>query len=154
MEEEKEPLNSLPEMQVVELDFVPVSGAGFGGGEELPAYNILENNQGASSSTMMSPPPPPPPFEKSQLSGSGDEKGDGEKYGLLGEAPASTAQHQQAKTGEAWFAARIPSTTPPSFVSFAVTRAYRVKAKVGLEVAGKKVEMDVEGVVDALGSGI
>jgi hypothetical protein len=53
-------------------------------------------------------------------------------------------------TTHASFTARIPGTTPPSFRSFAVTRAYRVRARVVVEVCGKEFEVDMESEVGAL----
>jgi hypothetical protein len=46
-------------------------------------------------------------------------------------------------TCEAWFAARVPGFTPPSFRSFAISRMYVVKVKLGVELAGKRFEQEV-----------
>jgi hypothetical protein len=43
----------------------------------------------------------------------------------------------------AWFTARVPGFTPPSFRSFAISRMYVVKIKVRIEVAGKEFEQEV-----------
>ncbi|KAF2686723.1 kinase-like protein [Lentithecium fluviatile CBS 122367] len=53
---------------------------------------------------------------------------------------------EQAQSCEAWFSARVPGTTPPAFQSFAITRKYSVKVKMGVEVGGKKFEYEVESV--------
>jgi hypothetical protein len=59
-------------------------------------------------------------------------------------------QMNQADSCEAWFTARVPGFTAPSFKSFAITRAYRVKVKLGIEIAGKKFEHEAEGEVHDL----
>lgn len=51
----------------------------------------------------------------------------------------------QAKSYDAWFTARVPGTTPSSFCSFAITRAYRIKVKVGVEIGGKLFTSEVTG---------
>ncbi|KAF1962176.1 hypothetical protein CC80DRAFT_400800 [Byssothecium circinans] len=61
---------------------------------------------------------------------------------------------RQAESCAVWFTARVPGTTPPSFKSFAITRTYRLKVSVGVEVGGKKFESKIEGVVNALGSAV
>jgi hypothetical protein len=45
----------------------------------------------------------------------------------------------------------VPSVTPPSFRSFAITRAYKVRVKLGVEVGGKKFDMEVESYVREMG---
>jgi hypothetical protein len=64
------------------------------------------------------------------------------------------AEHamEQAKSCEVWFSARVPSVTPPSFRSFAITRVYKVRVKLGVEVGGKKFDMETESHVRELGS--
>jgi hypothetical protein len=47
---------------------------------------------------------------------------------------------EQVTRCEAWFTARVPGTTPPSFRSFAITRTYKFSVKLGIEVDGKKFE--------------
>ena len=42
--------------------------------------------------------------------------------------------------------------TVPSFRSFAITRAYKVRVKLGVEVGGKKFEREVESAVGRMGS--
>jgi hypothetical protein len=44
----------------------------------------------------------------------------------------------QTSQNEAWFKVNIPETLPASFKSFAITRYYSVKTKLGIEIAGKK----------------
>ncbi|KAF2126923.1 hypothetical protein P153DRAFT_296707 [Dothidotthia symphoricarpi CBS 119687] len=61
-------------------------------------------------------------------------------------------QMEQAGYAEVWFTARVPGFTPPGFRSFAVNRSYRVKAKLGVEVGGKKFEHEVESSVRDMGS--
>lgn len=166
MYETKVLLNALPEVQTLELDVVPLSAAhdakgrteGEQGDEQPPAYDLLHTqNQPANhpyddkKQALPPPPPPPPPFPSSSEKPGPHEHKSKEKEGASSPSSSSSSQHvQQAKSCSAWFAARIPSTTPPSFVSFAITRAYRLQARVALEVAGKKVETDVEGEVNAL----
>ncbi|KAF2709957.1 hypothetical protein K504DRAFT_351177, partial [Pleomassaria siparia CBS 279.74] len=53
---------------------------------------------------------------------------------------------------EHWWTARVPGTTPPSFQSFAITRQYRVKVEVGVQIAGKKFALKTESHVRDLGS--
>ena len=55
-------------------------------------------------------------------------------------------------TCEQWFTARIPGVTVPSFRSFAITRAYKVRVKLGVEVGGKKFEREAESAVGRMGS--
>jgi hypothetical protein len=59
----------------------------------------------------------------------------------------------QARDCEAWFSARVPGFTPPSFKSFAITRAYRLKTKLAVQVGEKAFDMVVESFVRELGSG-
>jgi hypothetical protein len=80
----------------------------------------------------------------------GDVKGDS-KGDLKGELK-SEVEERQVGYGECWFAARVPGHTPPSFKSFAVTRCYRVKVKLGIEMGGKKFESVVESHVREVGS--
>ncbi|KAF1945986.1 hypothetical protein EJ02DRAFT_451091 [Clathrospora elynae] len=67
-------------------------------------------------------------------------------------ADKKEVEMEQAKSCEVWFTARVPSVTPPSFRSFAITRAYRVKTKLGLEVGGKKFELEAESSIREMGS--
>jgi hypothetical protein len=60
---------------------------------------------------------------------------------------------QVRRACEQWFTARIPGATVPSFRSFAITRAYKVRVKLGVEVGGKKFEMQAESAVGSMGSG-
>jgi hypothetical protein len=59
-------------------------------------------------------------------------------------------QLEQADCCEAWFTSRVPGFTAPSFKSFAITRAYRVKVKLGIEIGDKKFEHVAEGEVQEL----
>ncbi|KAF1849372.1 uncharacterized protein K460DRAFT_365256 [Cucurbitaria berberidis CBS 394.84] len=59
---------------------------------------------------------------------------------------------EQAKSCEVWFTARVPGFTPPNFKSFAITRAYRVKVKLGVEVGGKQFVLEAESHVREMGS--
>ena len=61
-------------------------------------------------------------------------------------------EEQVKSTCEQWFTARIPGVTVPSFRSFAITRAYKVRVKLGVEVGGKKFEREVESAVGRMGS--
>jgi hypothetical protein len=54
---------------------------------------------------------------------------------------------EQARSCGVWFTARVPSFTPPSFRSFAISRAYQVKLTYGVEVCGKKYEQRIKSVV-------
>ncbi|KAF2851852.1 hypothetical protein T440DRAFT_354796, partial [Plenodomus tracheiphilus IPT5] len=47
---------------------------------------------------------------------------------------------EQAQNCEAWFTARVPGNTTPSFKSFAISRRYGVKVKVGVGLGGKGFE--------------
>ncbi|KAF2470145.1 uncharacterized protein BDR25DRAFT_304100 [Lindgomyces ingoldianus] len=68
------------------------------------------------------------------------------------DVPGEKKQIEQAGTCEAWFSGRVPGFTPPSFRSFAITRSYRIKVKVGAEIGGKMFEMNFEGTDCPLGS--
>lgn len=59
---------------------------------------------------------------------------------------------KQASNCEVWFTARIPGYTAPSFRSFVITRTYRVKVRVGIEVAGKKFELEAESRIEKMRS--
>jgi hypothetical protein len=59
---------------------------------------------------------------------------------------------EQAKSCEVWFSARVPGVTPPNFRSFAITRVYKVRVKLGVEVGGKKFDMEAESNVKEMGS--
>jgi hypothetical protein len=59
---------------------------------------------------------------------------------------------EQARHCEHWWTGRVPGFTPPSFQSFAISRAYRIKVKMGIEAGGKKFEYQVESHVRELGS--
>jgi hypothetical protein len=52
---------------------------------------------------------------------------------------------EQGKDCEIWFTARVPGFTTPSFRSFAITRTYRIKVKMRIEIGGKKFDYTVEG---------
>jgi hypothetical protein len=54
---------------------------------------------------------------------------------------------EQARNCGVWFTARVPSSTPPSFRSFAISRAYQIKLIYGVEVGGKKYEHKVKSLV-------
>lgn len=60
----------------------------------------------------------------------------------LDNAPSygDTKMADQAGSCEAWFSAWVPGITPPSFKSFAISRDYRVRVKVLVEVGGKTFE--------------
>jgi hypothetical protein len=51
---------------------------------------------------------------------------------------------KEASTYIGSFTARVPGITPPSFRSFAVTRAYRLRARIVVEMCEKKFDVDVE----------
>ncbi|KAF2203227.1 hypothetical protein GQ43DRAFT_334918, partial [Delitschia confertaspora ATCC 74209] len=57
----------------------------------------------------------------------------------------SLPAQKQANECEAWFTSRIPGYMPPGFRSFAITRAYRVKVKIQVELCGKSFSFEVEG---------
>lgn len=57
-----------------------------------------------------------------------------------GEAKTS----EKATSCEAWFTARLPENIAPSFKSFALSRAYKLKVKLGVEVGGKHFECSAE----------
>jgi hypothetical protein len=59
---------------------------------------------------------------------------------------------EQASYCEHWWTGRVPGFTPPSFTSFAISRTYRIKVKMGVEVGGKKFEYEVESHIKELGS--
>lgn len=70
----------------------------------------------------------------------------------LEEVPAGEKKEMvQAQQCEYWFAARIPGFTPPSFTSFAITRMYRVKVKLGVEIGEKKFAYETESHIRHLG---
>jgi hypothetical protein len=59
----------------------------------------------------------------------------------LQETPSENRKaSQRASNCDTWFKARIPGFTPPSFKSFAITRTYIIKVKIGIEIGGKKFE--------------
>lgn len=58
---------------------------------------------------------------------------------------------KQVEKCEAWFTARVPGFMPPSFKSFAISRCYRLRLRMGIEIGGKKFESEIEGVVNSLG---
>jgi hypothetical protein len=60
-------------------------------------------------------------------------------------------QTVQDKDTHVWFTARVPSGITPSFRSFAVARAYRVRVRLGVEVGGKKFEVEAESRVAGMG---
>ncbi|KAF2028837.1 hypothetical protein EK21DRAFT_68896 [Setomelanomma holmii] len=71
----------------------------------------------------------------------------------LTEYPSSeTKQMEQASSCECWFTARVPGYTPPSFKSFAISRTYKVKVKLGIDVGGKRFEYEVESEMRHMGS--
>lgn len=60
---------------------------------------------------------------------------------------------EQAGGCEVWFRGRVPVWVPASFRSFAVTRAYRVKVKIAVEIGGKGFDFVMEGPEVQMGSG-
>jgi hypothetical protein len=66
--------------------------------------------------------------------------------------PGEKKGTEQANSAEVWFSARVPGFIPPSFQCFAITRAYRIKAKIGVQIGEKKFEHEVESHVGSLGS--
>lgn len=71
----------------------------------------------------------------------------------LAEVPGEEKKEMvQANSCEAWFTARVPGYTPPSFRSFAISRTYRVKIKLGIEIGGKKFEHEVKSWIHEMGS--
>jgi hypothetical protein len=81
--------------------------------------------------------------------GKGEEKGV-EKN--LGDEKKGERVAEQAQQAECWFTARVPGFTPPAFTSWAVTRTYRVKVKVEVEIGGKKFLYEVESHVRHMGT--
>jgi hypothetical protein len=69
-----------------------------------------------------------------------------------GEKHSGAMEEKVKSTCEQWFTARIPGVTVPSFRSFAITRAYKVRVKLGVEVGGKKFEREAESAVGRMGS--
>lgn len=59
---------------------------------------------------------------------------------------------EQASSCEAWFTARVPGFTPPSFKSFAISREYHLKVKLGVGIGGKWFEHELECSVREMGS--
>ncbi|KAF2740236.1 hypothetical protein EJ04DRAFT_508232 [Polyplosphaeria fusca] len=59
---------------------------------------------------------------------------------------------EQEEKCEVWFKARVPGFTPPSFQSFAISRMYRVKIKLVVEIGEKKFPYEVESHVQHLGA--
>jgi hypothetical protein len=47
----------------------------------------------------------------------------------------------QVSSCEAWFSAQVPGFIPPSFRSFAISKTYRVKVKLGIEIGGRSLNM-------------
>ncbi|KAF2250852.1 hypothetical protein BU26DRAFT_517629 [Trematosphaeria pertusa] len=79
----------------------------------------------------------------------------GETTVVLEEVLASEGDEkktEQARSCQVWFTSRVPGFTPPSFRSFAISRNYRVRAKLQVEIGGKKFEVEAESHVGALGS--
>ncbi|PSN66199.1 hypothetical protein BS50DRAFT_574666 [Corynespora cassiicola Philippines] len=71
----------------------------------------------------------------------------GERVVQLEEIPAGEKKETvQADKCEVWFTGRVPGNTPSSFRSFAVSRMYRIKVRLAVEVGsgGKKFEMEAE----------
>ncbi|KAF2451823.1 hypothetical protein P171DRAFT_12430 [Karstenula rhodostoma CBS 690.94] len=66
--------------------------------------------------------------------------------------PGEKKGTEQANSAEVWFSARVPGFTPPSFQCFAISRVYRIKAKIGVQIGEKKFEHEVESHVGSLGS--
>ena len=89
------------------------------------------------SATVELEPAPPSYSEKGEKSGSGVEKSSS------GEA----SRTEQAQSCQVWFTSRVPGFTPPTFKSFAISRAYRVKVKLGVEVGGKQFVLEAESFV-------
>jgi hypothetical protein len=50
---------------------------------------------------------------------------------------------EQATSCEAWFTARVPSGLIQSFKTFAINRMYVLRARLGIEVGGKKFKYDI-----------
>jgi hypothetical protein len=94
----------------------------------------------------------PPPY--APYSGSERRWGDRKKT-RLNDLPESATQEvgevpcedggatEQGTSCEAWFTARVPGSTLPSFRSFAITRTYKLLVKLGIEVGGKKFKHHV-----------
>jgi hypothetical protein len=59
---------------------------------------------------------------------------------------------EQTSTLDAWFSARVPGSTPPSFKSFAIDRTYKLNLKLGIEIGGKKFEHRISSEVREMGS--
>jgi len=57
----------------------------------------------------------------------------------------------QAGSAEVWFSSRVPGFTPPSFRSFAISRLYRLRVKMEIQIGEKKFEHQVESYVQSLG---
>jgi hypothetical protein len=84
----------------------------------------------------------------------GDENDHSEMKTLLNSLPDSSTvglpevivekEKEQGSEYEVWFKGRVPGLTPPSFQSFAITRAYRIKVKIGIEIGGKKFDFTTE----------
>jgi hypothetical protein len=66
--------------------------------------------------------------------------------------PGEKKGTEQATSAEVWFSARVPGFIPPSFQCFAISRAYRIKTKIGVQIGEKKFEHVVESHVESLGS--
>ncbi|KAJ4305696.1 hypothetical protein N0V90_001227 [Kalmusia sp. IMI 367209] len=66
--------------------------------------------------------------------------------------PGEKNSTEQAGHTEAWFTARIPGFIPPSFIGFAMSRVYRIKAKIVVKIGEKKFEHEAESHVRSLGS--
>lgn len=66
--------------------------------------------------------------------------------------PSEKKSTEQANSAEVWFSARVPGFMPPSFQSFAISRTYRVKAKIGVQIGEKRFDYEVESHVRRLGS--
>jgi hypothetical protein len=59
---------------------------------------------------------------------------------------------EQASSCETWFTARVPGFTAPSFKSFAISREYHLKVKLGVGIGGKWFEHELECSVREMGS--
>ncbi|KAJ4376226.1 hypothetical protein N0V83_001509 [Neocucurbitaria cava] len=84
---------------------------------------------------------PPPNGHPFSGEGTKDRKG---VEGVDEQEKEKEKEMDMGQSGEVWFTARIPGFTPPSFKSFAITRVYKVKVKLGVELAGKQFVLEAE----------
>jgi hypothetical protein len=69
------------------------------------------------------------------------------------EGKEGSDMQDQTRRCEQWFTARIPCATVPSFRSFAITRAYKIRVGLEVDFGGKKFKMETESLVGRMGSG-